>query len=71
MSVSATELKMNLGKYLALAATMDVYITHHGKTIAKLTSPIQDRIAIADSIVGIIPADVNPEELLNERLEML
>ena len=28
MSITATELKANLGKYLLLAATEDVFITH-------------------------------------------
>ena len=31
MSVTATELKMNLGKYLMLAETEDVFITKNGK----------------------------------------
>ena len=34
MSITATELKNNLGKYLLLAATEEVYITRNGKTIA-------------------------------------
>ena len=37
MSITATELKANLGKYLLLAATEDVYITQYGKIVAKLT----------------------------------
>ena len=40
MSVTATELKMNLGKYLMLAETEDVFITKNGKVIAKLTNPM-------------------------------
>ena len=31
MSITATELKQNLGRYLLLAATEDVYITKNGK----------------------------------------
>ena len=31
MSITATELKMNLGKYLMLAETEDVFITKNGK----------------------------------------
>ena len=31
MSITATELKMNLGKYLLLSATEDIYITKNGK----------------------------------------
>ncbi len=36
MSITETELKMNLDKYLSLSETEDVYITRNGKTIAKL-----------------------------------
>ena len=35
MSITATELKLNLGKYLLLAATQDIYITRNGKTIVR------------------------------------
>ena len=68
MSITATEFKMNLGKYLLLSATEDIYITKNGKVIAKLTNPNQDRVDIAKSLFGIIPADTNVEELLEERL---
>ena len=68
MSVTATELKMNLGKYLLLAESEDVYITKNGKVVAKLTNPNADRVDIAKSLVGIIPADVTPEEAREERL---
>ena len=33
MSITATELKNNLSKYLLLSATEDVYITKNGKVI--------------------------------------
>ena len=68
MSVTATELKMNLGKYLLLAESEDVYITKNGKVIAKLTNPNADRVEIAKSLVGIIPADITPEQAREERL---
>ena len=48
MSITATELKNNLGKYLLLSATEDVFITKNGKIVAKLTNPHQDRVAIDD-----------------------
>ncbi|MDD6825141.1 MAG: type II toxin-antitoxin system prevent-host-death family antitoxin [Oscillospiraceae bacterium] len=68
MSVTATELKMNLGKYLLLAETEDIYITKNGKVIAKLTNPNQDRVDIANSLFGILPADITFEEARDERL---
>lgn len=42
MSITATELKKNLGKYLLLAETIDIFITRNGKVVAKLTNPNQD-----------------------------
>ncbi|MBQ3290977.1 MAG: type II toxin-antitoxin system prevent-host-death family antitoxin [Mogibacterium sp.] len=68
MSITATELKENLSKYLMLAATEDIYITRNGKVVARLTSPYQDRVSIAKSLAGIIPADITAEEAREERL---
>ena len=39
MSITATELKNNLGKYLLLSAKEDVFITKNGKIVAKLANP--------------------------------
>lgn len=68
MSITATELKVNLGKYLMLAETEDIYITRNGKVIAKLTNPYQDRVDIAKSLFGILPNDMTLEEAKEERL---
>ena len=37
MSITATELKLNLGKYLLLAATQDIYITRNRTAWTPLT----------------------------------
>ena len=71
MSITATELKNNLSKYLLLSNTEDVYITKNGKVIAKLSNPYQDRINIVESLMGIIPADVTLEESKEERLNKI
>ena len=68
MSITATELKANLGKYLLLAATEDVFITQYGKVVAKLTNPFQDRVEIAESLFGILPRTTTLEEAREERL---
>lgn len=68
MSITATELKINLGKYLMLAETEDIYITRNGKVVAKLTNPYQDRVDIAKSLFGILPSDMTLEEAKEERL---
>ncbi len=68
MSITATELKANLGKYLVLAATEDIFITQYGKVVAKLTNPFQDRVEIAESLFGILPQRTTFEEAREERL---
>lgn len=69
MSITATELKSNLSKYLILSATEDVYITRNGKVISKLTNPFQQRVDIAKALFGVIPADITLEEAREERLK--
>ena len=71
MSITATELKLNLGKYLLLTATQDIYITRNGKTIAKLVSPYQDRVDTVDALFGSVPDTVTLEEAREERLNSL
>ncbi|MGN0656831.1 MAG: type II toxin-antitoxin system Phd/YefM family antitoxin [Ruminiclostridium sp.] len=58
MLITATELKRHLGKYLSLVETEDVIITKNGKVVAKLTNPNADRVEMAKSLFGIIPADI-------------
>lgn len=71
MYITATELKVNLGKYLMLAETEDIYITHNGKIVAKLTNPYQDRVDVAKSLFGILPNDLTLEEAREERLNKI
>ena len=71
MTVTATELKMNLGKYLLLSENEDINITKNGKIIAKLTNPYQDRVELAQSLFGILPSDITLEEAREERLDRI
>ena len=71
MSITATELKMNLGKYLMLAETEDIYITRNGKVVAKLSNPYQDRVDVAKSLFGVLSADMTLEEAREERLNTI
>ena len=68
MSITATELKANLSKYLALAAKEDVFITQYGKVVAKLSNPFQNRLEVAESLFGSVPAAMTLEEAREERL---
>ena len=71
MSITATELKTNLSKYLLLSAKEDIYITKNGKVICKLTSPFQDKVEIAKSLFGILPDTMTLEEAREERLNKI
>ena len=71
VSITATELKKNLSKYLLLAATEDVFITQYGKVIAKLSNPFQGRIDTAESLFGILPMTMTYEEAMNKKADEL
>ena len=71
MSITATEFKTNLGKYLMLAATEDIFISKNGKIIAKLTNPNQDRVDIAKSLFGSVPSGCTLEEAQKQRLDQI
>ena len=70
MVVTATEFKVNFGKYLGLLATEDIFITINGKKIAKVSNP---NVSAVDSISGILagklPEDYNAKTLREERLQ--
>lgn len=68
MSITASELERNVGKYLLLAEKEDIFITYNGKLVAKLTNPYQNKVDMAKSLFGVIPADVTLEEAIEERL---
>ncbi len=68
MSITATELKQNLGKYLLLSAKEDILITKNGKIVAKLTSPNQNKVNMAKSLFGILPEDASLDDAKAERL---
>jgi len=69
MIVTATEFKNNLGKYLALIDSEDVFITKNGKSIAKLSGVKESRIEIAKSLFGILPdTGMTIEKAREERL---
>ncbi|MDR0293077.1 MAG: type II toxin-antitoxin system prevent-host-death family antitoxin [Oscillospiraceae bacterium] len=69
MVITATELKTNIGKYLSLAMTEDVVVTKNGKGIVKLTNIQQDKLAVLDSLVGLIADNrMTPEEAKAGRL---
>lgn len=68
MVVTATEFKANFGKYLALIAKEDIFITRNGKTVAKVVNP---QISAVDSLRGMlggISPDIDKDSLREEHL---
>ena len=70
MIVTATKFKPNLGKYLEMATSQDIFITKNGKSIARLTSPAVNKLALLDDLVGIVPQETAMDEntIREERL---
>lgn len=72
MLVTATEFKSNIGKYLALVASEDIFITRNGKNVARLTSTKEDKVAVMESLFGILPqcngSDIDIKQFKAERL---
>ena len=68
MQISVSELKLNAGKYVQMAESRDIYITKNGKQVAKLVSTKIDKVAAMESLFGVIPSDIDFEELRMERI---
>ena len=71
MSITATELKQNLSKYLLLSMSEVIYITRNGKVVSKLTNPFQDKLNTVDALFGSVPDTVTLEKAREERLDTL
>ena len=54
MIISATEFKVNFGKYLDLAKQHEILITKNGKAIAKISSATAGKYSALDGLVGIL-----------------
>ena len=68
-TITSTELKNDLSKYLRLAETEDIFITKNGRIMCKLTTAYEDKVALVESLVGILPEGASIEEGKNERLK--
>ncbi len=69
MRVSATEFKMNMGKYIERAAVEDIIITRNGKDVALLTNVEGKRKDALKSLRGIIKgAELTRGQIREERL---
>ena len=78
MQVALSDLKINVGKYVDISGTEDVYITRNGKKVAKLIGINRDRASDIKSLFGIagLPPEYNDpsydpdyENLREERVQ--
>jgi prevent-host-death family protein len=67
MTITATELKTNIGRYLETVKREDIVITKNGKKIARIVREEDDRITTAKSLFGILPSSASLEEIKSER----
>ena len=69
MQVTATEFKLNFGKYLDMLQEEDIWITRNGKTVAKVINPNISAVdSIAGGLAGRVPSDIDRQLLRDERL---
>ena len=61
--ITATELRKNIGKYLSLASSEDIYITKNGRITAMLTAPCQSKTQATNDISD----EDNRTTMVNER----
>lgn len=66
--VTATELKINLGKYLEMAEKTDIVVTRNGKAVAKLTTPYKTRTDKIKALFGVLPSSVDDKEVKEGRI---
>ncbi|MBF7083803.1 type II toxin-antitoxin system Phd/YefM family antitoxin [Desulfallas sp. Bu1-1] len=69
MIVSSSEFKTNIGRYLSLVSKEDIIITRNGKRIARLIAEEEDKVAIAKSLIGILPSTVTKEDAKEEKVK--
>jgi prevent-host-death family protein len=78
MQISVSELKINVGKYVDMAETQDIFITKNGKQVAKIVGTRRDKVREVQSLFGIakLPAeyddpnyDPDYKKLRDERVE--
>lgn len=69
MIVTATEFKVNFGKYLGMLGQEDIYITKNGKTVAKVMRPNVSAVdALSGLLEGKMPEDLDGKALREDRL---
>ena len=71
MTITATDFKTKLGKYLEIVSSEDIFITKNGKVIAQLSKPQTNKISALRSLVGIAESESEAsfDDIREERLK--
>lgn len=69
MTITSTEFKNDLNKYLQLSQSEDIFITINGRVMCKITAVNEDKNAILKSLIGSLPERSSIEEGREERLK--
>jgi prevent-host-death family protein len=68
MIVASTDVQNNFGKYLELAAGQEIVITKNGLPVARMLGMKETVSFLSDSLVGLVPRDIDEDKILSERL---
>ncbi|MDR1922063.1 MAG: type II toxin-antitoxin system prevent-host-death family antitoxin [Candidatus Adiutrix sp.] len=77
MQIALTDLKVNVGRYVDLAATEDVVVTKYGKPVAKIIrfdkepwymKRMPGEVTSVEQLFGTLPGDIDLEDVRMERL---
>ena len=77
MQLALTDLKVNVGRYVDLAATEDVVITKYGKPAAKIIrfdkepwymKRMPEEVTSVEQLFGTLPGNIGLEDVRMERL---
>jgi len=58
IEITATEFKTNLGHYLDLVPTEDIWVTKNGKYVVRLVNP---NVSAVDAISGLLKGKISEE----------
>jgi prevent-host-death family protein len=77
VTVALSDLKVNVGKYVDLAETIDVIITKYGKPAAKIirfdkepwyAKQVPDKITSVEQLFGTLPDDIDLDDVKTARV---
>ena len=57
MVITATELKENLGKYISLSQTEDIFVKKNGHIVIKISGMIKDKKDYLNEFAGLVKDD--------------